>query len=290
MSHNTSRKFSRVDSIEDLYGDIAGRYRSTAGTSIEVDPELVESDLAALDRDGYLIVKNLLPPDVCEQIAATVDPLLGPAGRNNFEGHQTQRVYSLLAKTRVCDHLVEHPRVLALLDRLLLPNYLLSQFQAINIGPGETAQFSHYDDSMYPLRRPRPALAVATVWAITDFTADNGATVVIPGSHRWDDHRKPDDADEHLSVVMPAGSVVLFLGTLWHGGGPNRTRDETRLAVTAQYCEPWLRPQEAFTLSTPRATVRTVSENIRRMLGYSIHPPFVGAVNGMHPKRILETT
>ena len=86
---------------------------------------------------------------------------------------------------------------------------------------------------------------------------------------------------------MPAGSCVFFLGTLWHGGGANRS-SQPRLAVTAQYCEPWLRPQEAFTLSISRAVVRAVSEDIRRMLGYSIHSPFIGQVDGMHPKRLLE--
>jgi ectoine hydroxylase-related dioxygenase (phytanoyl-CoA dioxygenase family) len=87
---------------------------------------------------------------------------------------------------------------------------------------------------------------------------------------------------------MPSGSCVFFVGTLWHGGGANRS-DQARLAVTAQYCEPWLRPQEAFTLSTDRETVRAVSEDVRRMLGYSIHPPFIGMVDGMHPKRLLHT-
>jgi hypothetical protein len=291
MSREISRLSGRVERVEDLYGDVAGTYRSTSATSIaDIPAHVVESDLATLDRDGYLVVERLLPLDLCTQIAETMDPLLGHVGRNVFEGHHTQRVYSLLTKTRICDALVEHLRVLALLDRLLLPNYLLSQLQSIRIGPGETAQFLHFDDGMYPVPRPRAALSAATIWAISDFTADNGATVVIPGSHRWDDCRKPTGADEHVSVVMPAGSVVFFVGTLWHGGGANRTVDQGRLAVTAQYCQPWLRPQEAFTLSTPPGTVRALSEDIGRMLGYSIHPPFMGMVNGMHPKRILENS
>jgi ectoine hydroxylase-related dioxygenase (phytanoyl-CoA dioxygenase family) len=283
MSYNTVR----VDKVEDFYADIAGTYRSTA-PSAPGAIEHVAPDLATLERDGYVVIEGLLSAQACEEIAAAVDPLLGPVGRNAFEGSHTQRAYSLLTKTRVCDGLVEHPRVLALLDRLLMTNYLLSQLQAIRIRPEESAQFLHFDDGMYPVPRPRAALSAATIWAITDFTADNGATVVIPGSHRWDDRRKPTDEDEHVSVVMPAGSVVFFVGTLWHGGGANHTADQSRLAVTAQYCEPWLRPQEAFTLSTPPATVRAVSENLRRMLGYSIHPPFMGMVDGMHPKRILE--
>lgn len=287
LAHSSSHSNGRVEKVEDMYGDVAGTYRSTAA-AYDVAAQVIESDLATLERDGYLVVEGAIGTELCDDIASAVSSLLGPVGRNVFEGHHTQRAYSLLAKTRVCDHLVEHPRVLALLDALLMPNYLLSQLQAIQIGPDESPQFLHYDDGMYPVPRPRAALSAATIWAITDFTADNGATVVIPGSHTWDDARKPADTDEHVSVVMPAGSVVFFLGTLWHGGGANRTTSHRRLAVTAQYCQPWLRPQEAFTLSTPPATVRTVSENIRRMIGYSIHPPFMGMVNGMHPKRILE--
>lgn len=125
----------------------------------------------------------------------------------------------------------------------------------------------------------------ATIWAIDDYTTDNGATDVIVGSHRWDG-REPTQ-EERSPVLMRAGSCVLFLGTLWHGGGANRSKD-ARLAITAQYCEPSLRPQEAFTLATSLDTVRALSEDIRRMLGYSIHPPFLGQVDGMHPKRLLE--
>ncbi|WP_410673380.1 phytanoyl-CoA dioxygenase family protein [Amycolatopsis sp. cmx-4-68] len=247
---------------------------------------MVEADLAALDRDGYVILDNLLSPEDCDRIRAATEPLLDCTGRNTFEGERTQRVYSVLEKTRVCDRLVDHPRVLALLDRLFLPNYLLSQLQIINILPGENAQLLHFDDGFYPLPRPRPPLGAATIWAIDPFTETNGATVVLPGSHHWDD-RRPEATDRPVSVVMDQGSCVFFIGTLWHGGGANRS-DATRLAVTAQYCEPWLRPQEAFTLSTSRDCARAVSEDIRRMLGYSIHPPFIGQVDGMHPKRLLE--
>ncbi len=165
----------------------------------------------------------------------------------------------MLNKTRSCDRAVEHPRVLALLDRLLMPNYLLSMVQVINIRPGEAAQMLHTDDGFYPLPRPRKALSAATIWAVDDFTPANGATDIVLGSHEWGD-RLPSESDERVPVVMPAGSCVFFLGTLWHGGGANRA-DSSRLALTAQYCEPWLRPQEAFTLSTPHDIVRAVSED-----------------------------
>ncbi|PWV71561.1 phytanoyl-CoA dioxygenase family protein [Nocardia neocaledoniensis] len=274
-----------ASTLSDLAGDLAGTYRRTASGGDTVDPAIAEADLAAVERDGYVILPDLLTPQELDRIRSEVSPLLDRTGRNGFEGHTTQRVYSVLNKTRSCDRIADHPRVLALLDRMFLPNYLLSMLQVINILPGEQRQMLHTDDGFYPLPRPRKALGAATIWAIDDFTAENGATDIIPGSHRLG-HGTPAES-ERVPVVMSAGSCVFFPGTLWHGGGANRST-APRLAVTAQYCEPWLRPQEAFTLSTTRDTVRAVSEDIRRMLGYSIHPPFIGQVDGMHPKRLLE--
>ena len=268
-----------------LNTDLAGTYPRTASAGVAVDPAVVDADLARVERDGYVILPDLLTAEQIADIRCAVLPLLDRQGRNAFEGRATQRVYSVLNKTRACDVIADHPRVLALLDRLLLPNYLLSMLQVISIQPGEQAQMLHTDDAFYPLPRPRKALGAATIWAIDDFTADNGATDIIPASHLWGE-RRPDPA-ERQPVVMPAGSCVFFVGTLWHAGGANRSQ-QARLAVTAQYCEPWVRPQEAFTLSMTRDTVRAVSEDIRRMLGYSIHPPFIGQVDGMHPKRLLE--
>jgi ectoine hydroxylase-related dioxygenase (phytanoyl-CoA dioxygenase family) len=276
---------AEVSSLVDLSGDLAGTYRRTESSGATVDPATVDADLAAVARDGYVILPDLLTATQLDGIREAVDPLLNLHGRNGFEGRATQRVYSVLNKTAACDVIADHPRVLALLDRMFMPNYLLSMLQVINIRPGEQAQMLHTDDGFYPLPRPRAALGAATIWAIDDFTADNGATDIVPGSHQWGDQLPTDAARE--PVVMSAGSCVFFPGTLWHGGGANRS-DRPRLAVTAQYCEPWLRPQEAFTLSMTRDTVRRVSEDIRRMLGYSIHPPFIGQVDGMHPKRLLE--
>ncbi|GAB3032274.1 phytanoyl-CoA dioxygenase family protein [Mycobacterium bourgelatii] len=275
-----------VTTLEDLKSDLAGRYRWTPSGGSSVDPAVVDADMAALDRDGYVIWPNLLSADECAEIREVVRPWLGHTGRNTFEGRRTQRIYSVLSRTRACDRLVDHPRVLAVLDRLLMPNYLLSALQAINILPGEAAQLAHHDDGFYPIPRPREPLAAATIWAIDDFTADNGATVVLPGSHRWGQGR-PGPDDPAVPVVMPAGSCVFFVGTLWHGGGANTT-SRGRLAVTAQYCQPWLRPMEAYTLSISKDIARAVSDDIRRMLGYSIHPPFVGAVDGLHPLRLLD--
>jgi hypothetical protein len=269
--------------------DLAGTFRSTAGTQEKVDGELLDHALRALGRDGFVVFERLLSEDLVAELRADLLPrLVHAGGRNNFEGLATQRLYGVVEKTLSCNPLVEHPLVLGLLDRLLEPNYLLSQLQAINILPGEVQQPLHYDDAFYLYPRPRRALGVATIWAIDAFTHDNGATVVIPGSHTWDD-RSPEEADlaRVVPVTMPAGSLLFFAGTLWHGGGANRS-SAPRLCATAQYCAPYLRQQENFSLSVSRERARQCSEHVRRMLGYSIYPPFMGFVNGMHPKRVLE--
>lgn len=244
------------------------------------------ADHAALMRDGYVIVERLLDRATCDAIRSETDRLLGGSGRNAFEGFKTQRVYNVLAKTRVLDDLIDHPRLLALLDRLFEPNYLLSQAQMINILPGEDAQQLHFDDSFYKIPRPRPALAASIIWAIDDFTTENGATAIVPKSHLWDAKTLPS-TEQTIPCVMPAGSMVLFLGTLWHGGGANRTT-KPRLAFTNQYCAPWLRQQENFFLEVPRDTTRTLRPTIQSLMGYSIYPPFMGMVDSMHPKRTLE--
>ena len=141
--------------LEDLRGDLALRYKWTPSGGTSVDPAVVEADMAALDRDGYVIWENLLTAEECGQIRDVVNPWLGHTGRNSFEGRHTQRVYSVLSRTRVCDPLVDHPRVLALVDRLLLRNYLLSQLQVINVLAGENAQLLHHDDGFYPIPRSR---------------------------------------------------------------------------------------------------------------------------------------
>lgn len=245
--------------------------------------------LQQLNEQGYIIVEGVLSQADVEIYKQEVLGLLGPTGRHSFEGFKTQRIYSLLQKTLLCNPLVEHPMILGLLDRLLQANYLLSQVVAINILPGEERQLVHHDDAFYLVPRPRPALSVAAIWALDDFNEENGGTFVIPGSHQWPD-RTPTEAEKNsaLSVVMPAGSVVFFLGTLWHGGGAN-TSNASRLGLTAQYCEPWCRTVENCFLSIPQESVKQCSEKVQSMLGYSLHGPFMGYVDdAVHPARRLK--
>lgn len=265
--------------------DHAKTYRALK-TGTERDTAEIRNDFEKLMRDGYVIIKDLLSEEDCAAIKASGLPLLNHTGRNSFEGVQTQRVYNVLSKTRLLDSLADHPRVLGLLDRIFLPNYLLSQSQIINIQPGEAPQALHYDDAFYRIPRPRPPLGAATVWAIDDFTDENGATVIVPESHGWDADKLPSRTDA-IPATMPAGSVVVFLGTTWHGGGHNRS-DSSRFAVTHQYCEVYMRQQENYLLELSKSTVREMSPQLRALVGYSIHPPFMGMVDGRHPLSTLE--
>lgn len=247
-------------------------------------------DLDAFQRDGYVVLPSLLAPHQLDAVLEGLSPYLGgdaPLGRNDFEGRQTNRVYALLAKVPAMAALVEHPRVLSLVDALLEPGYLLSAALAINLLPGETAQAWHYDDGFYTLPRPRPPVSISTIWALDDFTVSNGATEVVPGSHLWGPEVvSGDDDPRRVPVVMPAGSVVVFSGTLWHRGGANRS-DGRRLCVSPQYCQPWARQQENMMLAVGRRALE-YSPRIQAMLGYSIHPPFMGMVDGMHPSRLID--
>lgn len=249
----------------------------------------MQADVERLRERGYVLIPSLLSSGQIDGVKAALAPYLRGTrrGRNNFEGFDTERVYALLAKAPVIAELVEHPRVLAILDQLLAPNYLLSANLAIQLYPGETRQPLHFDDGFYRVPRPRRAYGVSTIWAIDEFTPENGATEIIPRSHLWGEDRPTEDDPRIEVVTMPAGSVIVFMGTLWHRGGHNRSATP-RLAITPQYCEPWLRQIEQQVLAVPREMAARYSERIQQLLGYSIHPPFMGYVDGMHPRRLID--
>jgi ectoine hydroxylase-related dioxygenase (phytanoyl-CoA dioxygenase family) len=252
-------------------------------------------DLGAVEADirerGYAIVEGLLSAGDVEDVKSSLAPWLAGEqfGRNNFEGEHTERVYALLAKAPPVARIIEHRVVISLLDRLLPEHYLLSAALAINVHPGETPQPFHCDDSSnhLPGPRPHPHTGVSTIWAFDDFTEINGATEVVPGSHLWTDERFPPRDEDVVKAIMPAGSVLIFLGNLVHRGGANRSSD-IRLAITPQYCAPWWRQIENMVLAVPPETAAQYSERIQEMLGYStIDPGFMGYVNGMHPRRLI---
>ncbi len=242
---------------------------------------------ASLDEHGYALVEGLLPRDDVEGRMAALRELLTltPTGRNDFEGFRTQRVYAVFAKTRAFDDLAVHPLLLGALDHALGPHYQFSAPVALQIGPGETAQILHRDEDIYPLPRPHAPVVLNSMWALCDFSDDNGATRLVPGSHRWPEDRRPRE-HEAVPAAMPAGSVLVYLGGLWHGGGANTT-DRPRPGLLLEYVVSWLRPQETHLVAVPPDTVRRLPERLQGLLGYNVFPPFLGYVDGRHPRRVL---
>ena len=246
----------------------------------------IDDVVAALDADGYAIVEGALTRDRAEEIRDELRRLLEPVpgGRNDFEGFATRRLYALYAKTRVLDDLTLHPLVLGALERVLGPHFQLSGPTGIDIGPGEVRQVLHRDEDIYPVPRPHPELVMNVMWAFDDFAEANGATRLVAGSHRTASP-PPDDAPLHFAA-MPAGSVMLYRGSLWHGGGANDT-EHPRLGVAIEYVVSWLRPQETHLLAVPSEVARTLPKRLRELLGYDVYPPFLGYVDGRHPDRVL---
>jgi len=239
--------------------------------------------------DGYVIVSGMMSERDAESARGDLRRILDmtPTGRNAFEGFATQRVYALFAKTRTFDQAAIHPLVLEVLDTVL-GHYQLSAPTGIRIGPGEQAQMLHRDDAIYPLPEPHPPVVVNTMWPLDEFTDDNGATRFAPDSHRWTPERVPATDEPVQTATMSPGSAMFYLGSLWHGGGANRT-GQPRLGVILEYAVSWLRQQENHCLAVPRAVAAQLPERLQELLGYNIYPPFVGYVDGAHPRKVLRT-
>ena len=262
------------------------------------------------DSSGYLIFERVLSPDRVAEIRTALAPYLERdlTGRNDFEGLKTNRVYALLAKSPLFAELAIHPLALAFAEAELGPSCLLSALLAINLHPGETVQPWHFDDGGVKIPRPRSAFGVSAFWAIDDTTETNGSTEIVPGSHLWDGERiegaakpadfiktaapdaDPDSGDrpDAVKLAMPSGSLAITKGTLWHRGGANRS-DRPRLIITPQYCAGWVRQLENMALAVPADVAEKLPERARELIGYSIHPPFMGHVDGVHPKRLLRS-
>ena len=259
------------------------------------------------DTQGFCVIPELLDAAQLERQRKALAPWIdhGPMGRNVFEGTRTHRIYAMLAKDPVFAELVAHPVSLAWAEHYLGQSCLLSACLAIHLQPGESAQPWHTDDGHTSLEPPHDLLGVSTFWALDDTTVENGATEVLPGSHRWSETEFPgvlkdqdfatsEDAagdpgahPDAVKVTMPAGSLMIARGDLWHRGGANRS-DTARCLVTPQYCAGWLRPLESMLLSVPPEHAAALPERVRELLGYSIHPPFMGYSDGMHPQRVLQ--
>ena len=254
-----------------------------------VEPSQIDVAVDAVRRDGYVIVPSVLDEGTIATIEAELAPhFVGLYGRNEFEGERTERLYALLAKAPSVAGLVEHPLVVGVVDQFLRPSYLLWGALAIRNHPGETAQAFHADDDYIDIARPRPPAGISVMWSLDEFTDHNGATELIRGSHAWSTEQPGDDHPDIIRAVMPAGSMLLWQGPLYHRGGANHS-EASRLGITIQYCQPWLRQIENMVLAVPPQVAAQYSDRVQRMLGYGLYEgSFMGYVDGRDPKRLVD--
>ncbi|MFT3770792.1 MAG: phytanoyl-CoA dioxygenase family protein [Minicystis sp.] len=259
-----------------------------------LDPQQISAHLARIERDGFTVVEGAFDPALADALLADVDRLArslgeGP-GKNLFEGFKTVRVYNLLARGKLYEQIPVHERVLPIVEGVLDRSCLVSSLSSIAIGPGEVAQPIHADDMLIPLPKPHVPIVCNTMWALTDFTAENGATRLVPGTHKAD--RSPVLGEEHQGVIaaeMPKGSVLVFNGSIWHGGGENRT-SERRVGIAMNYCAGWIRQQENQQLGIPREIARGFSPRLRKLVGYGIYRGLLGHIDKCSPVDLLDET
>ena len=246
------------------------------------------TDIAKLlTEDGCVVIADLATPDTMDQIRAELTPHLAATsgGNTDFLGETTQRTGALIARAPSARPLITHPTILDTLDRVLgdhASTFQVDLTQLVTIGPGEPAQMIHRDQwsfDRYPFPRGFEA-EVATMWAVTDFTEAMGATRMVLGSHRWPDD--PDEVDPALSVpaVMTKGSVLLYTGSIFHGGGANTT-STARIGMNIGYSLGWLRQEENQYLACPPEIARTLPEGLLRLMGYQRGSYAIGYVDNM---------
>jgi ectoine hydroxylase-related dioxygenase (phytanoyl-CoA dioxygenase family) len=255
-----------------------------------MDVAATKEHLDRIARDGYTIVEDAIDP-------ALVDELLDDLGRlerelditpatNSFEGAETLRVYNLLAHGEVWQHVPVHESVLPVVEGVLDPGCLISSLSSVNIGPGETAQPIHADDMLIPIPKPHPPTVCNSMWALTDFTEANGATRIIPGTHVFDHSPNYGQHYDSIPAEMARGSVLIWHGSLWHGGGANDTSDR-RIGIAMNYCAGYIRQQENQQLGLSPSLVRTFSPRLQELVGYGIYSGLIGHIDKRAPLDLL---
>lgn len=250
----------------------------------------VAAHVEEIAQQGYTIVRDAIEPDLVDALR---DDLLRletffdvQPSPNSFEGHRTLRIYNLLAFGELYERIPVHESVLPIVERVLDPGCLISSLSSIDILPGEVAQPIHADDQLIPIPKPHPPTVCNSMWALTDFTEENGATRLVPGSHLWDHDPEYGKPYESIAAEMPRGSVLVWHGSLWHGGGANRT-DERRIGVAMNYCAGYIRQQENQQLGLDRETVRRFSPRLRQLVGYGVYNMLIGHINKHAPEQLL---
>jgi ectoine hydroxylase-related dioxygenase (phytanoyl-CoA dioxygenase family) len=232
-----------------------------------------ETITEALRRDGAVILADAMPPGLAEQLAGELAPYVTATrpGRDMFSGHSTTRTGALVARSAATRELLVHPQILAQCDAILKPNcerYQLHLTQAIRIMPGQGAQPIHRDRWAWGTYLQALEPQLNTIWAVTDFTFENGATQVVPGSVDWPDERQPKP-EEIGWAEMKKGSVLVYLGSVFHGGGAN-VSDADRIGLNLTYTLGWLRQEENQYLSCPPEIARTLTPQMQALIGYAL--------------------
>jgi ectoine hydroxylase-related dioxygenase (phytanoyl-CoA dioxygenase family) len=254
----------------------------------DIDADRHAAEIAEL---GYTVVPDAVDPALAAELLADLDRLhearsVVPAG-NGFEGRSTLRVYNLLLHGPLWQQVPVHPNVLPIVERVLDRGCLISSLSSIDIRPGEVAQPIHADDQLIPIPKPHPPTVCNTMWALTEFTDANGATRLVPGSHLADDNPVFGGEYETVPAEMAVGSVLVWHGSLWHGGGANHT-GERRVGIAMNYCAGYIRQQENQQLGLPPELVRSFPERLQQLVGYSIYNGLIGHIDKHDPRELLD--
>lgn len=242
----------------------------------EHDNQRLETAVSEVQQRGYSILHDFLSADHLQQIRHDMASIFGqttsrklPSSpgrqRPGYAGVQTVHVHNLFAKTSAADTVAIDPLLLKIIEGVLGPLFQLSVGTAMCPDPGVDPQGLHQDDGHYPLPRPRPPCIANTLIALDDFTKENGATRLVPGSHNWTQPVVQDSAVHYAE--MPAGSLLVFDGALWHGGGGNTTRQQRRRSINLNFNLSWLRQQENQYVGIPREIWLAMPERLQRLLG-----------------------
>jgi ectoine hydroxylase-related dioxygenase (phytanoyl-CoA dioxygenase family) len=255
-----------------------------------IEPDALDAHLARIRTDGWTILEDAIEPDLVDELQEVLDRLERDLGAvpaaNVFEGHATVRIYNLLARDRVFERVPVHPAVLPVVQGVIGEGCLVSSLSSIAIDPGEVAQPMHVDDAMIPLPRPHVPVICNSMWALTDFTEANGATRIVPGSHLRDHQPAFDGVHDSIPAEMPRGSVLVWVGSLWHGGGANAT-DARRTGLAMNYCAGWVRQQENQQLGIPLDVARRFSPALRGLCGFSTYRGLIGHIDKRTPAEVL---
>ena len=246
--------------------------------------------LQRVAENGYTILEDVIEPSLIDEISSELDRLEGELGTvpadNFFEGVRTVRIYNLLVHGSTFESIPVHPRVLPVVEGVLDDGLLISSLSSIAIGPDEAAQMLHADDQLIPLPRPHVPIICNTMWAITDFTQANGATRLVPGSHLW--ANAPGFPEDHATIAaeMPKGSVLVWVGSLWHGGGANAT-SVRRTGIAMNYCAGYIRQQENQQLGIPPEVAQRFAPRLQELVGYSVYRGLIGHIDKAHPREAV---